>query len=443
MTLRRWVALGALASVVLWLHGWGAMQWLHAASASAARQTATVPARPAAVRLLPTPSSAEETVEASNPGAPAAARADAPWRSQEGLPAAAAVLLQAPAAAERVGDASQDAGAAPPGGQAPSGPARVMRTAYVAHDSLATHAQAPVSDAMAGAASDDVAVTTVAERPTQEDGEPKSSTRPLAALAADASDADAVKVPTAGAASAAGAAAGAWSTAQVDAIAAPPAAAPAERPSPTYRTRIPPAALVSYRMSRSGLSGTGELDWRPEAGGYSLRLEGRLPLIGTLITQTSRGRFDAAGLAPERYTDRRLSRGEQAASFQRSAGLISFSGQSPDVPLTPGVQDRLSVMVQLAAIAAGWSKPPPVGTPFQVRVVGARGDANVWSLRFEGPQTVDTPEGAVAALRFRREGDGPHDTRAEFWLDPARSHLPVRVRIADGSGDPLELLRIK
>ena len=107
-----------------------------------------------------------------------------------------------------------------------------------------------------------------------------------------------------------------------------PAAEP-NAPMPTYRTRIPPAALLNYRLSRSGITGTGELDWRPEAGGFSLRLEGSVPIVGTLITQTSQGRFDAAGLAPERYTDKRMRRGELAASFQRAAGVISFSASSP------------------------------------------------------------------------------------------------------------------
>ncbi len=211
---------------------------------------------------------------------------------------------------------------------------------------------------------------------------------------------------------------------------------------PTYRTRIPAAAKVDYRLSRGAITGSGEIDWRPQGSGYVLRLEGRVPIIGTLITQTSRGGFDAAGLAPERYTDKRLRRAEQAASFQRGAGVISFSGQSPEQPVTPGVQDRLSVMLQLAAIANAWSKPPPAGEHFLIRVVGARGDAHVWSLRFEGLQSVDTPAGSVRALRFLREPEGPQDTRAEFWLDPARQYLPVRARLTDGSSDAFELLRV-
>ncbi|WP_295642249.1 DUF3108 domain-containing protein [uncultured Methylibium sp.] len=228
-------------------------------------------------------------------------------------------------------------------------------------------------------------------------------------------------------------------------LAAAATAAPAAAgvPPPIYRTRIPAAAQVSYRLSRGALAGTGELDWRPEKGGYSLKLEGRLPLIGTLITQTSRGGFDAAGLAPERYTDRRLKRGEQAANFERASGRISFSGQNPELPLSPGVQDRLSVMLQLAAIVNAWSKPPAAGEHLRIEVVGARGDSHQWSLRFEGPQAIDTPDGRVAALRFLREPENPQDTRAEFWLDPARQHLPVKVVLTDGKGEPLELLRMK
>lgn len=221
-----------------------------------------------------------------------------------------------------------------------------------------------------------------------------------------------------------------------------PMATPADPPVPTYRTRPPAAAMLAYRLARSGIVGTGHIDWRPVPGGaYSLQLEGSVPIIGTLITQTSRGRIDAAGLAPERHTDKRLRRGEQAANFDRAAGAIRFSGQAPEVPLTAGVQDRLSVMIQLPAIVNAWTRLPPVGEHLLVRVIGARGDAHVWSLRFEGPQAIDTPDGRVNALRFLREPEGASDTRAEFWLDPQRQHLPAKVVLTDGKGESLELLR--
>ena len=212
-------------------------------------------------------------------------------------------------------------------------------------------------------------------------------------------------------------------------------------PLPVYRTRVPPAARIVYRLSRGLIVGTGELDWRPQAAGYQLRLEGKLPLIGTLITQTSRGRLDAAGLAPERHTDQRLRRSEQAANFQREQGVVSFSGGARSVPLAPGLQDRLSVMIQLAAIAAAGPQPPPDGQALSIGVVGVRGDVAVWVLRFEGVQALDTPDGPVKAWRYLRQPESPHETVAEFWLDPTRQFLPVRVKLTDGNSEPLELRR--
>jgi hypothetical protein len=116
--------------------------------------------------------------------------------------------------------------------------------------------------------------------------------------------------------------------------------------APAYRTRIPSSARITYQLTRGLFSGTGTLDWRVAADGYELRLDGGMPLIGTLITQTSRGRFDAAGLAPERYTEKRPGRSERAANFQRPQGQVSFSGGEQTQALVPGLQDRLSVMLQ-------------------------------------------------------------------------------------------------
>jgi hypothetical protein len=210
--------------------------------------------------------------------------------------------------------------------------------------------------------------------------------------------------------------------------------------APAYRTRIPSSAKITYQLTRGLFSGTGTLDWRVAADGYELRLDGGMPLIGTLITQTSRGRFDAAGLAPERYTEKRPGRSERAANFQRPQGQVSFSGGEQTQALVPGLQDRLSVMLQLAAIAAAGPQPPPPDQMLSIPVVTARGEVSDWVLRFGGVQTIETPAGAIRAWRYVREPVVVRDTRAELWLDPARNHLPVRVRFTDNKGEPLELL---
>jgi hypothetical protein len=117
---------------------------------------------------------------------------------------------------------------------------------------------------------------------------------------------------------------------------------------------MPPGRLRRWQWryeSRRGLA-TGEavLRWAPEADGrYALQLEGRIAGV-TVLDWASRGEIDGAGLAPERFVIRRRGRDSQVANFQRDARKITFCGPTYEVPLLPGVQDRLSWMLQMAAI---------------------------------------------------------------------------------------------
>jgi hypothetical protein len=208
---------------------------------------------------------------------------------------------------------------------------------------------------------------------------------------------------------------------------------------PTYDTRLPPAATLAYRLQRGATIGSAELTWAPADGSYELQMRadaaGR-PWIGW----DSRGGFDAAGIAPERFVDRRRGRDAQAANFRRDRGRISFSGAAADVPLPPGTQDRLSWMLQLAAIVAADPGRFEPGAQVLMGVAGARGDLSVWRFTVESRETLELPAGPVAgALRLRREPGRPYDTQVEVWLDPVRHHLPVLVRMgAAPSGEVTE-----
>jgi len=238
----------------------------------------------------------------------------------------------------------------------------------------------------------------------------------------------------------------------LNAPAAPPrpAAAASEAPPvgdetiPHYRTRIPPATTLRYELQRGLLRGTGELTWRPQGERYALTLEGR---VGSLpvLTQTSTGAFDAAGVAPERFTDQRLRRGTVAANFQREpgkggGGKITFSGPSTEYALREGAQDRLSWMVQLAAIVAAEPQLRQPDARVVMYVVGAHGEAGVWVFRCIGPEAVETAAGAVDTIKFVREPREPHDTTVQVWLDPRHHDLPVRALQQSGPNDePFEL----
>ncbi|MBC7955574.1 MAG: DUF3108 domain-containing protein [Cytophagales bacterium] len=206
---------------------------------------------------------------------------------------------------------------------------------------------------------------------------------------------------------------------------------------PVYRTQTPPAMTLNYEMRRGAWSGNGELQWRPTASGYRARLEGRLGGF-SILTWASEGSFDAAGLAPVRYTDKRRGKGEQAANFQRQAGKISFSGPSTEYPLLQGSQDRLSWMIQIAAIASADPKRLAQGARVTMYVVGARGDADVWSFVVQGGEDLITGDTTVRTIKLLREPRKPHDTRVEVWLAPSLHHLPARARLTS-EGSTLEL----
>ncbi len=205
-------------------------------------------------------------------------------------------------------------------------------------------------------------------------------------------------------------------------------------PLPVYATRLAPATTLQYAVQREGPGRTGvqaELRWRPEeAGRYTLTLG--LAAAGW----ASVGELDAHGLAPERHVETRRGREVRAANFQRDSGRITFSGPAAEYPLWPGAQDRLSWLLQLPAVLAASPALGDAGRQLQLFVAGARGQAGVWTFTSLGPQTLELPAGTVSdAVHFRREAERPYDTHVDVWLDPARHHLPVRVRLltrADG-----------
>jgi len=203
---------------------------------------------------------------------------------------------------------------------------------------------------------------------------------------------------------------------------------------PHYRTKMPGSATLRYAVSRGMLHGSGELQWRPQGDQYELKLESKLGGM-TLLTQVSRGGFDAEGIAPVRFTDWRVRRSTVAANFQREAGKVSFSGSSLELPLEPGVQDRVSWMVQLAAIVAAQPNLRTPGAKVVMHVVGANADASVWAFKCVGNETVETDMGSIDAVKYVREPRGPNDTMAQAWLDSKHHFLPARATLRSGPND--------
>lgn len=223
-------------------------------------------------------------------------------------------------------------------------------------------------------------------------------------------------------------------------VAGPTAADEEHKPPPVYATRTPPAFRLSYALRRGAMSGQAELTLLRPGNGYELELKGTV-LGLEVLGLSSRGAFGPQGFMPERFVDRRRGKDRLAANFDHVAGRITYSGTPAAQALVPGAQDRLSWMVQLAAILEAAPARYPAGSRIAISVSGARGDVDTWTFIVQGRQRLELPSGSLAnALRLTREPRRPYDTQVETWLDPARHHLPVRARLTVlPGGETLEL----
>ncbi|MDA7418910.1 DUF3108 domain-containing protein [Xenophilus arseniciresistens] len=189
---------------------------------------------------------------------------------------------------------------------------------------------------------------------------------------------------------------------------------------------------VTGQQGMQPMSGVfGELIWLQDGSSYNARLALRV-LFRTIRTQTSVGALSAAGIEPRRFSDAR--RSEVATHFVRESGQIVFSSTTTPAPLMPGAQDRLSVILQLAALMAGDPDRHPPGSSFSIQTAGAR-DAETWRFSVEGEEQLETPAGSYLTRRLVRLPRKDYDQKIELWLAPELGWLPVRIRQTQANGD--------
>lgn len=217
--------------------------------------------------------------------------------------------------------------------------------------------------------------------------------------------------------------------------AAPPAAAapPHTRALPTSIAALP-SAVLHYEVSthtRSGRAqGTARLDWRQDGERYEARLELTAAGLRSRVQQST-GAFSASGLLPERFSDR--ARSEQATHFDRAAGRVVFSNNQPEAVLRTGMQDRLSVLLQLAMLAAAAPERFTPGTELAIPTATTR-DADEWIFRVAGEEDLLLPGGSVRALKLEHLPRREFDQRVELWIAPGQAYAPVRLRLTNPDG---------
>ena len=227
------------------------------------------------------------------------------------------------------------------------------------------------------------------------------------------------------------------------AIAALPAATstPAGQPSPDapagaasliqmpsrYRVRLPEPVLLTYKQTRQAAGGTPQalpdarIDWRSDGERYLLQVDG---VLGRLSSQGGSG---DAGVRPRSAAEED---GNAARITDFENGEVRFRAGGRSVPDSVGIQDRASLLMQLAGIGLG--EPEQLKGTVEVVVAGAL-EATIERFEPAGIDTLHTALGPIEAWHLAQPAV-PGRARLEVWLAPARGWLPVQLRLTGTDG---------
>lgn len=265
----------------------------------------------------------------------------------------------------------------------------------------------------------------------------------------------------------------------------PPAEAVKPATHPSLFTVPPSSATLHYRVEANDprtdpprmYFGSGTMLWKTNGERYDLDLQIRVNILFVSISALSshsEGRVDESGLMPLRYTETPRSRSTLSVNFNRDErNSVTFSASTNNLPLAAGMQDRLSVLMQLGAVLRGnpaLNQPAlnVVNAVFDTAVAGTRGTVEAWRFIPVGRENIETGAGLLPTLHLRRAprvanknadpGSQPEEDNQtmDIWIatgsttegsdvQASAQGYPVRIRFADANavGYDLKLEKIE
>ena len=211
-------------------------------------------------------------------------------------------------------------------------------------------------------------------------------------------------------------------------------------PGSVLPVTLPNSATLEFNASGQvkgfQYSADAQLRWQHDGQYYQARQSISMFLLGERA-QTSEGLITPKGLQPLNFSDK--GRKTQSAAFDVSSGKAHYSGGQTDAAIGDGVQDRLSVFLQLSALIAAAPEKYPPGTLIELTTSSAR-SAVRWQFRVGASEALELPFGSVMALRLDKlPGKSSSDQRGSVWLAPSMQYLPVRIKLTQGQDDFVDL----
>jgi len=175
-----------------------------------------------------------------------------------------------------------------------------------------------------------------------------------------------------------------------------------------------------------------------------MRNQTRAMLLGRILEENSSGGIDRNGLAPLRFSQKRMRKSTATVSIDRQAKRIDFGQDGPPQPLRGGEQDRASAIWQLISMARARSESFKPGASWTFSVIGPR-SVDTWTFQLIAQQTMKTAFGEIATVHIRKAPpEKARDQQIDIWLAPTLEWFPVRLHYAEEDGDTIEqtLIRI-
>ncbi|MBS7405725.1 MAG: DUF3108 domain-containing protein [Oxalobacter sp.] len=202
---------------------------------------------------------------------------------------------------------------------------------------------------------------------------------------------------------------------------------------------IPPSADLSYSVKAEynglALNGNSSIQWKASAKNYSIRNEAKVSLFGKILEADSTGRVDAQGLVPEKYTEKRLRKTQTTTLFDYVNHTVTFRADKT-APLNETVQDRASIVWQLAAVAKADPDRIVPGTTLTFPVAGSS-KIEPWIFKVIKKDELTTPLGTIKTVELSRNDRKKQKMRV--WLSPDHNWYPVQILFDEEGG--LKLLQ--
>jgi hypothetical protein len=183
--------------------------------------------------------------------------------------------------------------------------------------------------------------------------------------------------------------------------------------------------------------------WQQDGSSYSLDVKFWILFVGEIFFKSS-GKIDEYGISPDNYSEK-VGKRNRAVEFNRTNQELFFTSNKAFAPLPLGVQDRFSVIFQLAALVTGNPDIDFEGVARKIPIADVN-RLDDWVFISQGDVEVidQSSEKPMLARHFLRSPRNENDRRRlEVWLAKDLDWLPIKIKQTDPGGTIYEMTLVQ